>query len=143
MWGRGKFEWQPWPFTNPGFKLTNGTATFKTAINKTTISCAENTVTGEYTGPQTASLAIAFNECKVLGPFGGQRTGEKAEPGEFVSSPLVAEFGLVDGSASPPLVGWWIHPAFGEQLLLVSPRRQSLRIQSKNPKRLKVGKNDS
>lgn len=115
--GTGKFEWQPWPFTKPGFALTNDTATFKTAVSKTTISCTENDVAGEYTGPQTATLGITFTECKVLGPFGGQCTGEKANPGEIVSSPLEAEFGLVNGSSSPPVVGWWIHPVSGEQLL--------------------------
>ena len=36
--GSGKYEWQPWPFTKAGFALTNGTATFKTAVSKTTIS---------------------------------------------------------------------------------------------------------
>lgn len=115
--GSGKYEWQPWPFTKAGFALTNGTATFKTAISKTTISCAENTVTGEYTGLQTATLGIAFSECKVLGPFGGQCTGEKAPPGEIISSPLEAEFGLIDGSTSPPSVGWWSHPVSGEGFL--------------------------
>jgi len=115
--GTGKYEWQPWPFTKPHFALANGTATFKTAVTKTTISCAENQVSGEYTGLQTASLGIAFSECHVLGPFGGQCTGAGAAPGEFVSSPLTAEFGLVDGSTSPPLVGWWIHPTSGEQFL--------------------------
>ncbi len=115
--GSGKYEWQPWPFTKPGFALTNGTATFKTAVSKTTISCAENDVAGEYTGSQTATLAITFSECKVLGPFGGQCTGEKAKPGEIVSNPLEAEFGVIDGSTSPPSVGWWIHPASGEEFL--------------------------
>jgi Glycine rich protein len=115
--GTGKYEWQPWPFTKASFALTNGSVTFKTAINKTTISCAENDVAGEYTGPQTATLGIAFSECKVLGPFGGQCTGEGAKPGEIVSSPLEAEFGLVDGSVSPPSVGWWIHPVSGEEFL--------------------------
>lgn len=115
--GSGKYEWQPWPFTKAGFALTNGTATFKTAVSKTTISCAENTVTGEYTGLQAATLGIVFSECKVLGPFGGQCTGEKAAPGEIVSSPLEAEFGLIDGSTSPPSVGWWIHPVSSEEFL--------------------------
>jgi hypothetical protein len=115
--GSGKYEWQPWSFTKAGFALTNGSVTFKTAINKTTISCAENDVAGEYTGLQTATLGITFSECKVLGPFGGQCTGEGAKAGEIVSSPLVAEFGLVDGSASPPVVGWWIQPASGEEFL--------------------------
>lgn len=114
--GTGKYEWQPWPFTKPGFALTNGSVTFKTAISKTTIACSENDVAGEYTGPQTAALSIAFTECKVLGPFGGQCTGEGAEPGEIVSSPLEAEFGLVEAS-SPPVVGWWIHPVAGEEFL--------------------------
>lgn len=115
--GSGKYEWQPWPFTKAGFALTNGTATFKTAVSKTTISCAENDVAGEYTGLQTATLAITFNECNVLGPFGGQCTGEKAKPGEIISNPLEAEFGVIDGSTSPPSVGWWIHPASGEEFL--------------------------
>ena len=66
---------------------------------------------------QTATLGITFTECKVLGPFGGQCTGEKAKPGEIVSNPLEAEFGVIDGSTSPPSVGWWIHPASGEELL--------------------------
>jgi hypothetical protein len=115
--GSGKYEWQPWPFTKAGFALTNGTATFKTAVSKTTISCAENDVAGEYTGLQTATLGITFSECKVLGPFGGQCTGEKAKPGEIVSSPLEAEFGVIDASTSPPSVGWWIHPVSGEEFL--------------------------
>jgi hypothetical protein len=38
--GTGKYEWQPFPFTKAHFGLTNGVATFKTAISKTTISCA-------------------------------------------------------------------------------------------------------
>jgi hypothetical protein len=115
--GTGKYEWQPWPFTKAGFALTNGSVTLKTAINKTTIACAENDVAGEYTGLQTATLGITFSECKVLGPFGGQCTGEGAKPGEIVSSPLAAEFGLVDGSSSPPVVGWWIQPVSGEEFL--------------------------
>jgi hypothetical protein len=113
--GTGKYEWQPWPFTKAGFALTNGSVTFKTAINKTTIACVENDIAGEYTGLQTATLGITFSECKVLGPFGGQCTSEGAKAGEIVSAPLEAEFGLVDGAASPPVIGWWIHPASGEQ----------------------------
>jgi hypothetical protein len=115
--GTGKYEWQPWPFTKAGFALTNGSVTFKTVINKTTIACAENDVAGEYTGLQTATLGITFSECKVLGPFGGQCTGEGAKPGEIVSSPLAAEFGLVDGTSSPPVVGWSIQPVSGEEFL--------------------------
>jgi hypothetical protein len=115
--GTGKYEWQPWPFTKPHFALSNGAATLKTAVTKTTINCAENTVAGEYTGPQSATLGISFSGCSVAGPFGGQCTGEGAQPGEIVSSSLVAEFGLIDGSVSPPAVGWWIHPAAGEQFL--------------------------
>lgn len=80
--GSGKYEWQPWPFTKAGFALTNGTATFKTAISKTTISCAENTISGEYTGSQTATLGIAFSECKVLGPFGGSARAKKRRRGK-------------------------------------------------------------
>jgi hypothetical protein len=115
--GTGKYEWQPWPFTKAGFALTNGSVTLKTAINKITITCVENDVAGEYTGLQTATLGITFSECKVLGPFGGQCTGEGAKPGEIVSSPLAAEFGLVDGSSSPPVVGWSIQPVSGEEFL--------------------------
>jgi hypothetical protein len=29
----------------------------------------------------------------------------------------VPEFGVVNGSSVPPVVGWWIHPASGEQFL--------------------------
>jgi Glycine rich protein len=112
--GTGKYEWKPWPFTKAGFSLTNGAATFKTAITKTTINCSENVIAGDYTGPQAASLEIVFSGCKVAGPFGGQCTGESAAPGEFSTGPLAAEFGLVDGSASPPIVGWQIRPASGE-----------------------------
>ncbi len=112
--GTGKYEWQPWPFTKPHFALTNGSVTFKTAVSKTTISCAENDVSGEYTGPQTATLGITFNECKVLGPFGGKCTSEGGKSEEIPSSPLVAEFGTVDGSTSPPVIGWGIHPVSGE-----------------------------
>jgi Glycine rich protein len=115
--GSGKYEWQPWPFTKASFALTNGPATFKTAVSKTTISCVENTITGEYTAVQSATLNIAFSECKVLGPFGGQCTGEKASPGEIISAPLEAEFGLTDGATSPPSVGWRIHPVSGEEVL--------------------------
>lgn len=112
--GTGKYEWKPWPFTKARFSLTNGAATFKTAISKTTIGCSENVIAGEYTGVRGASLEITFSGCKVAGPFGGQCTGEGAAPGEFSTGPLAAEFGLVDGSASPPVVGWHIRPASGE-----------------------------
>jgi hypothetical protein len=112
--GTGKYEWEPFPFTKAGFSLTNGTATFKTAVSKTTISCAENYVSGEYTGVDSATLRFTFSGCKVLGPFGGVCTGEKAATGEFSTTPLAAEFGLIDGSASPPTAGWAIRPAAGE-----------------------------
>lgn len=113
--GTGKYEWEPFPFTKARFSLVNGPATFKTAVSKTTISCGENSVAGEYTGTQSASLGITFTGCKVLGPFGGQCTGEGAAGGEFSTSPLVAEFGIVEGAVSPPAVGWAIHPAAGDQ----------------------------
>lgn len=112
--GTGKYEWQPWPFTKPHFALTNGSVTFKTAVSKTTISCAENDIAGEYTGTQTATLGITFSECKVLGPFGGKCTSEGGKTEEIASSPLEAEFGSIDGSSSPPVIGWWIHPVSGE-----------------------------
>jgi hypothetical protein len=53
--------------------------------------------------------AMAFHETRLQTD---QRDGDVQ-----YGNPLVAEFGLVDDSASPPLVGWWIHPAFGEQFL--------------------------
>lgn len=112
--GTGKFEWEPFPFTKAHFALTNGTATFKTAVNKTTISCVENVVSGEYTGVDSAALGIAFSGCKVLGPFGGVCTGAKAEAGEFSTAPLVAEFGVIDNTVSPPSLGWALRPAAGE-----------------------------
>jgi hypothetical protein len=112
--GTGKYEWEPFPFTKAGFSLTNGTATFKTAVNKTTISCAENVIAGEYTGIDSATLKVTFSGCKVLGPFGGTCSGAKAEAGEFSTEPLAADFGVIDGSASPASLGWSVHAASGE-----------------------------
>jgi hypothetical protein len=112
--GTGKYEWEPFPFTKAGFTLTNGTATFRTVVNKTTISCAENVISGAYTGVDSATLGVAFSGCKVLGPFGGVCTGAKAEAGEFSTEPLAAEFGVIDGTVTPPTVGWAIHAGAGE-----------------------------
>lgn len=112
--GAGKYEWKPFPFTKAGFALTNGTATFKTVVNKTTISCAENFVAGEYTGVDSANLKVTYSGCKVLGPFGGTCTGAKAEAGEFSTEPLAAEFGVIDNTSSPVSLGWAVHPASGE-----------------------------
>jgi hypothetical protein len=112
--GTGKYEWEPFPFTKAGFSLTNGTATFKTVVAKTTISCAENVVAGEYTGIDSATLKFTYSGCKVLGPFGGVCTGAKAEAGEFSTEPLAADFGTIDSSVSPVSLGWAVHPAKGE-----------------------------
>lgn len=112
--GTGKYEWEPFPFTKAGFSLTNGTATFKTAVNKTTISCTENAIAGEYTGVDSATLKVTFSGCKVLGPFGGTCTGAKAEAGEFSTEPLAADFGVIDGTASPASLGWSVHAVSGE-----------------------------
>ncbi len=89
----GEFEWTPGPGPKRKFTGTSGTVTLET-VGKTKITCAGATSNGEYTGPKTATVTVAFSGC--------QRSSTKepcqsagAGSGQVVTSPLQGQLGFI------------------------------------------------
>jgi phosphodiesterase/alkaline phosphatase D-like protein len=110
----GKDEWVPWPAAKNGFTHKNTTATFET-IDKSTVKCLENTLTGSYSGSQTATLTISFSGCEAHGGAGGKCQSEGAAPGEIVTHALEGQLGVIK-AATVPSVGWDLKAASGPSL---------------------------
>jgi probable HAF family extracellular repeat protein len=107
----GKFEWQPWPTQRNDYSFRNGAAKLETT-GKTTITCTENTLRGDYTGSETASMFLRLGGCELHGRPNTICQSTDAGAGEIVSDELHAELGFIT-AATKPTVGWAIHPAIG------------------------------
>jgi hypothetical protein len=104
----GKYEWTPWPAGNDVFSGAGGSVKLETT-GKAIVSCTGVSLTGEYTGSQSATAAIVFSGCEAPGALGGKCQSEGATAGEIVTSPLAGTLGIVK-AAKKPTVGWDLTP---------------------------------
>jgi phosphodiesterase/alkaline phosphatase D-like protein len=110
----GKFEWEPWPAAKNGFAGT-GLAVTLTALHKASVKCTASSISGEYEGPQSASMTIVFTGCSGATGLAGTCQSEGAAAGEIRFQPLQAQLGIIK-TAAAPVVGWDLKPASGPDL---------------------------
>jgi len=111
----GKFEWQPWPAAKNGLSVKGGGAATLESIHKATIKCTGNSLTGEYTGPQSLAMSIVLTECVGSGLLSGKCQTEGAAFGEIRTNPLVGQMGVIKAGLTPT-IGWELQPAVGSTL---------------------------
>jgi hypothetical protein len=111
----GSYEWEPWPVANDRFHFTSGAAMFET-VGRTKVTCAANTLAGEYTGAQTASMSLDLTACEAPGVLGGECQSEGAAAGEIRSGALDSRLGMIRGGKEP-IVGWDLAGAAGGDLM--------------------------
>src|SRR5271166_2271878 len=110
----GKYEWQPWPAVKNGFSASGGAVTLE-AIHKATVKCASSSLSGEFSGPQVASMSVTFTGCEGTVSLSGKCQSEGASAGEIRLSPLQGTLGIIKTGATP-IVGWDLKPASGRSL---------------------------
>jgi len=111
----GKFEWQPWPAAKNGLSVKGGVAVTLESVHKATIKCTGNSVTGEYTGPQSIAMSIVLTECAGSGLLSGKCETEGAAFGEIRTNPLAGQMGVIKAGLTPT-IGWELKPAVGSTL---------------------------
>jgi hypothetical protein len=91
--GKGKFNWIQ--LTAAEKQTLSGTAgeTTLTTVGHTTIKCLTATISGEYTGPKTATVNIVFHSC--TNSAAAQCQSEPTSKGEIKTLPLEAELGFI------------------------------------------------
>ena len=111
----GSYEWEPWPVRNDRFHFTSGAAMFET-VGKTRVTCAANTLAGQYTGAQTATMSLDLTACEAPGVLGGKCQSEGAAAGEIRSGELDGRLGMIKGGKAP-IVGWDLEGTAGHDLM--------------------------
>ncbi len=114
----GKYEWEPWPATNNGFKTTGGAATLE-AVHKATVKCSATSLTGEFDGTRNAAMTIVASGCAGSLGLSGTCQSAGASSGEVRFDPLQARLGVIKAGATPG-VGWDLTPVSGADLAVMS-----------------------
>lgn len=104
----GSHEWEAWPVADPDFTMTGGPVVLETK-SVAIFQCAASSASGEYTGPQTATLTLTMTGC--VEPFGAKCFSQGHATGEIVLPGMPVQMGLIEGGAKP-VVGWELR--FGE-----------------------------
>ncbi len=76
----------------------------------------ENTLAGQYTGAQTATMSLDLTGCEAPGVFGGKCQSEGAAAGEIRSGQLDGRLGMIRGGKDP-VVGWDVEGTAGHDLM--------------------------
>ena len=92
---RGKYEWSPWPVLKTHF--TTGTGGGAETPAGARFNCGDSTLSGEFTGPKTASVTIVLGHCSAANnnTLKGTCQSEGASDGEIRFNPLRGELGYV------------------------------------------------
>ncbi len=102
----GSYEWRPWPLADESFALSGGKAALTGRNGNTLLECAASHGSGEYTGPQTATMSLTLTSCmSATQKIACNSQGLAA--GEMSIASAHAELGLID--AAKPSVGWAIN----------------------------------
>jgi len=102
----GRYEWQPWPLANPQFTFTVEKFPLEVAADKSDkarsiLECASGSASGEYTGPQTATMSLVLHGCELL-VFGKMTcNSEGAAAGEVRAEDLPMQIGLIEDGVKP------------------------------------------
>jgi len=113
----GKYEWQPGPGPNARFSATGGAATFESAgtgFKFGVLKCSESRLSGEYTGTQSATVALALAGCTSEVAGGVKCHTEGAEEGH-VTATLQAQLGII-ATGTKPTLGWDWRAASGTDI---------------------------
>jgi hypothetical protein len=93
--GKGAFEWTPVSSTEKPTFSGSGTETTLTTVGRPTIKCIDANITGEYTGPKTASVQIEFQGCTTPTGAQCQSVTNPNNQSEIKTFPLEAELGFI------------------------------------------------
>jgi hypothetical protein len=109
----GAFEWLPLQKGN--FRFQNGATVFETG-KSVAIRCSGNALSGEYAGPHTASVSLAFAGCEATSGLSGKCQSEGAQTGEIEAAPVTAELVLIEATKKVT-AGWDFKPTTGSTLM--------------------------
>jgi phosphodiesterase/alkaline phosphatase D-like protein len=105
----GPYEWHPWPLSNSHFNFKSGSAKLE-SVSRATLTCRNNTLSGDYTSADTASATLVFTGCEGTRGISGSCSSEGAASGELKTPALRDQLGVLPGgSIATP--GWSIGPA--------------------------------
>ena len=106
--GAGSYEWSAGPGSASSFTFKNGAVTLQT-VSKIQIKCTENTYSGRYTSPQTASVNLKLAGCEPSNRFGITCQSTGAPAGEVDFNSMEGRFGFIS-EGSEPTVGLALAP---------------------------------
>jgi hypothetical protein len=89
-----KYNWIPVSGTEKQTFSGSGLETLLTTVGHSTIKCIAGNLTGEYTGPKTASVEIEFQGCLNASEQQCQSVGPSAKS-EIKTLPMEAELGFI------------------------------------------------
>ncbi len=116
----GKYEWQAGPGGRKGFSAKGGVAEFAPAVTGSkavVLECSESELTGEYAGPQSASVSLVLSGCST--EPGSAQTCHSEGAGEgHVTAALQAQLGIVSAGKKTTL-GWDWQAASGQDIASV------------------------
>jgi alpha-tubulin suppressor-like RCC1 family protein len=102
----GAYEWEPGPGAKPGFNVEAAEAKLET-VGHEKVNCAGSEISGDWTGPQTATVNVELRGCASAGRGCGVNPGK---PTEITNEePLEGELGFVH-QGEHPKVGFDIKP---------------------------------
>lgn len=106
--GGGRWEFVPVSATEKQTFKGSGSSPVILTAGHSTLTCVTGNVSGEYTGPKTATVELELQACTNASGQGCQTT--PLQPTEIKSVPLEAELGFIKGVAPGIQVGLDIKP---------------------------------
>ncbi|HEY4450366.1 MAG TPA: hypothetical protein VGN13_02085 [Solirubrobacteraceae bacterium] len=104
----GSFEWMPATATEKQTFKGSGSSVVIATAGHPTLTCVTANISGEYTGPKTATVELELQACTE--PSGKQCQTTPAQPSEIKSVPLEAELGFIKREAPGMQVGLDLKP---------------------------------
>jgi hypothetical protein len=93
--GKGAYQWTPVGSTEKPTFSGSGNESTLTTVGHPTISCIDGNITGNYTGPKTATVQIEFQGCTTPTGAQCQSVSNPNNKSEITTFPLEAELGFI------------------------------------------------